>query len=77
VRDEGILPLFTIMALSRLMRPTTIGNRYCAKVYPTPETDPAIQALTISGPSPDVTIADISQDWLSPNDGLELRRLMP
>src|SRR5690348_12103289 len=37
VRDEGILPLFTVMTLSRLIRPTTVGNRYCAKVYPTPE----------------------------------------
>jgi hypothetical protein len=77
VRDEGILPLFTVMALSRLIRPTTIGNRYCAKIYPTPETDPPIQALTISGTNPDVTMADTSHDWLSPNDGPELRRLIP
>jgi hypothetical protein len=77
VRDEGIIPLFTVMALSRLVRPTTIGNRYCAKIYPTPATDPVIQALTISGANPDVTIADVSRDWLMPEDGPELRRLMP
>jgi len=77
VRDEGIIPLFTVMALSRLVRPTTIGNRYCAKIYPTPVTDPTIQALTISGANPDVTIADVSRDWLTPDDGPELRRLMP
>jgi hypothetical protein len=65
------------MALSRLTRPTTIGNRYCAKVYPQPETDPPIQALTISGTNPDVSIGDGSRDWLSPDDGLELRWLMP
>jgi len=77
VRDEGILPLFTVMALSRLIRPTTVGNRYCAKIYPAPAADPVIQALTISGTNPDVTIADTSHDWLSSNDGQELRRLMP
>jgi hypothetical protein len=77
VRDEGIIPLFTVMALSRLIRPTTIGNRYCAKIYPTPATDPIIQALTISGSNPDVTISDVSQDWLRVDDGPELRRLMP
>lgn len=77
VRDEGIIPLFTVIALSRLVRPTTVGNRYCAKIYPTPATDPVIQALTISGANPDVTIADVSRDWLTPEDGPELRRLMP
>src|SRR5208282_2503771 len=65
------------MALSRLIRPTTTGNRYCAKIYPQFATDPPIQALLISGANPDVTISDGSQDWLSPEDGLELRQLMP
>jgi hypothetical protein len=77
VRDGGIIPLFTVMALSRLVRPTTVGNRYCAKIYPAPATDPVIQALTISGANPDVTIADVSRDWLTPEDGPELRQLMP
>jgi len=77
VRNEGIIPLFAVMALSRLIRPTTIGNRYCAKIYPQPATDPPIQALLMSGANPDVTIADGSQDWLSPADGRELRKLMP
>jgi len=76
VRDEGILPLFTVMALSRLVHPTTIGNRYCAKIYPRPETDPVIQALTTVGANPDVTFGDISHDWLSPSHGDELRELM-
>jgi hypothetical protein len=76
VRDEGIIPLFTVMALSRLIRPTTIGNRYCAKIYSGPETDPPIQALTTSGVNPDVTIGDTAHDWLSPSDGDELRKLM-
>jgi hypothetical protein len=35
VRDEGILPLFMVMALSRLVHPTTSENRYCANIYPT------------------------------------------
>ncbi len=65
-----------VMALSRLVHPTTIGNRYCAKIYPAPETDPVIQALTISGTNPDVTFGDTSHDWLSPSHGEELRKLM-
>ena len=77
VRDQGIHPLFTVVALSRLVRPTTIGNRYCAKIYPSPVTNPEIQALTISGSNPDVTIGDLSHDWLSPDDGHVLRLLMP
>ena len=77
VRDEGIFPLFTVIALSRLIRPTTTGNRYCAKIYPQPVSDPPIQALLVSGANPDVTIGDGSQDWLSPDDGVELRQLMP
>lgn len=76
VRDEGILPLFTVMALSRLVHPTTTGNRYCAKIFPTPETDPPIQALTMVGANPDVTFGDMARDWLSPSDGDELRELM-
>jgi hypothetical protein len=77
VRDEGIYPLFTVMALSRLIHPTTTGNRYCAKIHPTPETDPPIQALTTVGANPSVTFGDISRDWLSPSHGDELRQLMP
>jgi hypothetical protein len=77
VRDRGIIPLFVVLALSRLVRPTTTGYRYCAKIYPAPPTDPAIQALVITGSNPDVMIGDLAQDWLSPKDGLELRDLMP
>jgi hypothetical protein len=77
VKDEGIYPLFTVMALSRLIHPTTIGNRYCAKIYPIPEADPPIEALTTVGANPDVTVGDISRDWLSPSHGEELRQLMP
>jgi hypothetical protein len=77
VRDEGILPLFAVMALSRLVHPTTTGNRYCAKIYPTPETDPMIQALTPVGANPDVTFGGVSHDWLAPSHGDELRQLMP
>jgi hypothetical protein len=77
MRDEGALPLFTVMALSRLVHPTTTGNRYCAKIYPTPEIDPMILALTMFGANPDVTFGDTSHDWLSPSHGDELRQLMP
>jgi hypothetical protein len=77
VREQGIIPLFTVIARSRLVHPTTTGNRYCSKIFPTPETDPDIQALTTVGANPDVTFGDISHDWLSPFHGDELRQLMP
>lgn len=76
VRDEGIIPLFTVIALSRLVHPTTTGNRYCAKIYPFPVNDPVIQALTVGGANPDVTFGDVAYDWLSPSHGEELRQLM-
>jgi len=75
-RDEAVIPLFTVIALSRLVRPTSTGDRYCANILPHPDADPTIQALQTRGVCPDVFLGDNSRDWLSPDDGLELRRLM-
>jgi hypothetical protein len=76
-KGEGIVPLLTAIALSRLVRPTSTGDRYCASILPHVSSDPAIQALQMSGACPDVFLGDTSRDWLSPDDGVELRLLMP
>ena len=76
-RDEAVIPLFTVIALSRLVRPTSTGDRYCANILSHSQAGPSIQALQMTGVCPDVILGDNSQDWLSPEDGLELRRLMP
>ena len=62
---QGLNELYTVIALSRLVHPTSTGERYCAKIFPLP------------GICPDVLLGDASRDWLSPDDGLELRRLLP
>jgi hypothetical protein len=76
-RHQGLEQLYTIVALSRLIRPTSTGERYCAKIFPQPETDPPIQAIQPAGMCPDVLLGDTSQDWLSPDDGVALRELLP
>jgi len=75
--DEGIIPLLNTIALSRLVWPTSTGDRYCALILPHLGVDPPIQALTLRGVCPDVFPGDVSRDWLSPDNGDELRRLMP
>jgi hypothetical protein len=44
-RYQGLEDLYTIIALSRLIHPTSTGERYCAKIFSQPETDPPIQAI--------------------------------
>lgn len=77
VRNDGLLDLLTVIALSRFIRPTSTGERYCAKVLPHREPDPPIEGLRLTGVCPDAFLGDNSRDWLSPEDGLELRKLMP
>ncbi len=69
--------LHTIIALSRLVHPTSTGERYCAKILAHMGPDPPIQALPPMGICPDIFLGDNSRDWLSPTDGLELRTLVP
>jgi hypothetical protein len=71
-----LTPLLTAVALSRLVRPTSTGARYIAEVFPYGD-DPAIQAIQMSGISPDVFIGDRKDDWLTLADGDELLQLMP
>jgi hypothetical protein len=76
-RDEALIPLRTAVVLSRLVWPTSTGDRYCANIVPPAGTDPSILAVPIRGVCPDVFVGDDSRDWLSPENGLELRGLMP
>jgi hypothetical protein len=74
---EGMSDLFTITALSRLVHPTSIGNRYCARVFQFPRSDSIIEAVQFRGISPDVMLSEGQRDWLSQDDGEVLRKLLP
>lgn len=73
---EGIAEVYAAITLSRLVHPTSIGDRYCAKVFHFGLPDSAIQALTLRGRGNDVFLANNWRDWLSVSDGEELRKLM-
>jgi len=75
-RNQGLEDLLTVVALSRFIRPTSTGERYCAKILPHWLPDPPIEGLRLAG-CPDVFLGDNSRDWLSPDDGSELLKLMP
>ena len=76
-RNDGLQDLLTVIALSRFIQLTSTGDRYCAKVFPSPGLNPPIEGLRLTGVCPDVFLGDNSRDWLSPDNGLELRSLMP
>jgi hypothetical protein len=76
VRNDGLLDLLTVITLSRFVRPTSTGERCCAKILPLGEIDPPIEGFRLTGSCPDVFLGDNSRDWLSPEDGIELRKLM-
>jgi hypothetical protein len=75
-RYEGMVELQMLIALSRLVHPTTVGDRYCALIFDFGHEDSVIQAIQFRGISPDVTLTT-QRDWLSVGDGEELRKLMP
>ncbi len=74
---QGMEELFAVIALSRLVQPTTTGDRYCAKVLHFGVRDSAIEAIQYRGISPDAFIGGNERDWLSVGDAENLRRLMP
>lgn len=74
---EGMTELFATAALSRLINPTSIGDRYCAKVFHFGLRDSAIQAIQFRGISPDVMISQKHRDWLSVEDAEYLRDSVP
>ena len=75
-RYEGMSELHATIALSRLVNPTSTGDRYCAKIFDMTVNTSIVQAVQFRG-SPDVFLAPNSRDWLSVGDGNDLRQLMP
>ena len=74
---EGLEQLFAVLALSRLVHPTSVGDRYCANVFHFGLKDSAIYAVQYRGIRPDVILGSNHRDWLSVDDGETLRKLMP
>jgi hypothetical protein len=75
---EGMADLHAVIALSRLVNPTSTGDRYCAQVlgWFGARKSP-IRAIQYRGISPDVSLATKPRDWLSIKDGEVLRMLVP
>jgi len=77
-RYAGMTDLHGAVALSRLIHPTSTGDRYSALVWDFPSKDSTIQAIRFFGVSPDVVLGrEAKNDWLSVEDGEGLRKLMP
>ena len=74
---EGLENLFAVIAMSRLIRPTSTGDRYCVKVFHFGLKDSAIHAIQYRGISADAFLGINQRDWLSLDDGESLRKLMP
>jgi hypothetical protein len=71
--------LQTAIALSRLIRPTSVGLEESAQVWgPINDVRPLnIRPGPITGPASEAYVADRSRaDWLTPADGLALRELL-
>ena len=74
---EGMTELHATIALSRLVNPTSTGDRYGAHVFRYGDPNSPIFALRYVGVSPDVILGRKNRDWLSADDGKVLQRLMP
>lgn len=74
---EGLEALHAVLALSRLIHPTSVGDRYCAKIFHYGLADSSIYAVQYRGISPDISLSAKQRDWLTPEDGTTLRGLMP
>jgi hypothetical protein len=74
---EGLETLHAVLALSRLIHPTSVGDRYCSKIFHYGLPDSSIYAVQYRGISPDIFLSAKQRDWLSPEDGTTLRGLMP
>lgn len=74
---EGMSELHTVAALSRLIHPTSLGGRYCARVFGFGQANSPISAIQYRGVSLDVLLIKGQRDWLTIEDGENLRRLMP
>jgi hypothetical protein len=74
---EGTSKLHAVVALSRLVNPTSTGDRYCVLVYHYGIKNSGIFSIRFRGISPDITLVTNPRDWLSVEDGKVLRTLMP
>jgi hypothetical protein len=74
---EGMSELAGLVALSRLVHPTSTGNRYCARIFQYGDKNSPIEAVRFFGVSPDVSLIDGRRDWLSAQDGQTLVKLVP
>ena len=74
---EGMTELQATIALSRLVNPTSTGDRYCAHIFRYGDNDSPIFAIRSVGVSADVVLGQKRRDWLSEEDGKMLRELMP
>jgi hypothetical protein len=74
---EGLETLHAVLAFSRLINPTSLGDRYCAKIFHYGLPDSSIYAVQYRGISPDIFLSAKQRDWLSVEDGNTLRGLMP
>jgi hypothetical protein len=74
---EGLDELFALIALSRLIHPTSVGSRYCAKVFHFGMEKSPIQAIQYKGVSPDAFLSNKHLDWLSVDDAEDLRQILP
>jgi len=74
---EGMTDLHATIALSRLVNPTSTGDRYCAQVFRDGDNNSPIFAIRYVGVSPDVILGRKNRDWLSEDDGRMLLKLMP
>ena len=73
----GMGELHELVALSHLVHPTSLGDRYSALISDYDIEDSAIYAIEYRGISPDVFTWRTRKNWLSVEDGEELRKLMP
>jgi hypothetical protein len=74
---EGISELAGLIALSRLVHPTSTGDRYCARIFRYGDSNSPIECVRFFGVSADVSLIDARRDWLSAEDGQTLLKLAP
>ena len=76
-RYEGLSTLHALVSLSRMVNPTSTGDRHCAHVMHFGVKDSAVLAIEYVGASRDITLGPNNRDWLSNEDGDTLRKLVP
>jgi hypothetical protein len=74
-QKEALEQLLGTVVLSRLIHPTSTGDRYIARVHDFGLGDSQIEAIERRGISPNV-YPNESRDWLSVEDAEELKGLM-